>query len=51
VREKLTRAGILQKVGADNVFATLQGFMNNSQQNEEQNKAQNEAVLAESDKK
>ncbi len=51
VREKLTRAGILQKVGADNVFVTLQGFMNHSQQNEEQNKEQNEAVLAESDKK
>ncbi len=34
VREKLTRAGILQKLGTGNIFATLQGFVNSCEQDE-----------------
>ncbi|TAJ22138.1 MAG: STAS domain-containing protein, partial [Rugosibacter sp.] len=34
VLEKLTRAGILQKVGEGNVFATLQDFVKNCRQDE-----------------
>jgi len=34
VREKLTRAGILQKLGEDNIFSTLQGFVNSCEQDE-----------------
>jgi len=40
VQEKLMRAGVLQKLGAGNVFATLQEFVNSY--------LQDEAVLAES---